>query len=328
MTVERVMRLDLNTVPRLNEAALRAAWADVSLDRLAQYPGRERLQLRRAIARRLGLHVDQVLLGHGSDELLDLAIRAFVPFGGTAVGLEPSFSMYPKLLRAHGGVFRGIPFGRRLPWRRLGATPGDVTLIASPNNPTGTSFARTSLRRLAEICDRPLLLDEAYAEFAGPGQIELLRDCPNLLLFRTFSKAYGLPGIRIGYALGSPRLLRRLERIQSPYSVSTFGVVAALSAWRRPGYFRRQVREARRERHWLSRELRRLDWPVWPSSANFLLVGPIPGSAGLVRRLASAGIRVRCLPKLGQPPRDYLRITLGTRAQNRRLISQLGRPRR
>ncbi len=318
------VRLDLNTVPRLNTGALDAAWRASPPDVLAQYPGPEERALKRAIAGRLGLRAGMVGIGHGSDELLDLAVRALVPYGGSAVGIEPSFSMYPRCLEAHGGRFVGIPCRRRLPVDQLARSPADLTLLASPNNPTGTAFSLGSLERLLQRTDRPMLLDEAYAEFAGHDAIPLLADYPQLLILRTFSKAYGLPGIRVGYALGRPALIRRLERLRGPYSVSTFSLRAARAAWDAPEYCRDRIREARTERRWLFPRLRAQGWPVAPSSANFLLLGPVASAAPLAERLEAAGLRVRRLPPFPSRPGEHLRVTLGTREQNLRLLAELG----
>jgi len=324
MRSSRSLRLDLNTVPRLNTEALRVAWQQSTPDEIAQYPGPESRALREAIARRLGLRPEMVGIGHGSDELLDLAVRALVPYGGSAVGIEPSFSMYSRILVAHGGRFIGLPCRRRLPVERLARCPADLTILASPNNPTGAAFSPESLARLLQKTPRPMLLDEAYAEFADQDALPLLADYPHLLILRTFSKAYGLPGLRVGYALGRPELLRRLERLQGPYSVSTFSLRAARAAWNAPEYCRDRVREARRERRWLLPRLRAQGWPVAPSSANFHLLGPVASAAALARRLGRAGLRVRRLPPYRSLPGRYLRVTLGTREQNQRLLAALG----
>ncbi len=324
MRSSRRVRLDLNTVPRLNTGALRAAWRASSPDDLAQYPGSEARALREAIARRLGLRTEMVGIGHGSDELLDLAVRALVPYRGSAVGIEPSFSMYPRILAAHGGRFVGLPCRRRLPVDRLVRFPADLTLLASPNNPTGAAFAPESLARLLRSTERPMILDEAYAEFAERDALPLLAEYPQLLILRTFSKAHGLPGLRVGYALGRPELLRRLDRLRGPYSVSTFSLRAARAAWNAPEYCRARVREARRERRWLLPRLRAQGWPVAPSSANFHLLGPVTSAAAVAHRLGRAGLRVRRLPPYPSLPGQYLRVTLGTREQNQQLLAALG----
>jgi histidinol-phosphate aminotransferase len=324
MKPARTIRLDLNTVPQLNTEALRVAWRESSPDRLAQYPGPEELALRRAIARRLGLRPPMVGIGRGSDDLLDLAVRALVPPGGSAVGIEPSFSMYPRILAAHGGRFVGLPCRRRLPVDRLARSPADLTLLASPNNPTGAAFPRAALARLLERTDRPMILDEAYAEFTGRDAVPLLARYPQLLILRTFSKAYGLPGLRVGYALGRPELIHRLGQLRGPYGVSTFSLIAARAAWNAPEYCRAQVRQARTERRWLLPRLRAQGWPVTPSAANFHLLGPVPSAGALTRRLTRAGLRVRRLPDCPSLPGKYLRVTLGTHEQNQRLLSELG----
>lgn len=324
MKPSRIVRLDLNTVPWLNTDALAAAWRASSPEELAQYPGPEEGALRRAIARRLGLRPEMVGIGHGSDELLDLAVRALVPYGGSAVGLEPSFSMYPRILSAHGGRFVGVPCRRRLPVDRLVRSPAEITLLASPNNPTGVAFSPRAIEQLLQRTERPLVLDEAYAEFAGRDALSLLADYPQLLILRTFSKAFGLPGLRVGYALGRPELLRRLDRLRGPYSVSTFSLRAARAAWNAPEYCRDRVREARTERRWLLPRLRARGWPVAASSANFYLLGPVTSAAVLAGRLERAGLRVRRLPPCPSLPGEYLRVTLGTREQNQRLLAELG----
>lgn len=319
----RPLRMDLNTLPELNLEAIRRACAQSPAETLASYPDPEAAELVAALARKLGVPPGSILTGNGSDEILGLAVRTLIPPGGAVATLDPTFAMYGRFVAAHGGRLRPVPESADFPQAPLRASGAGLFLIASPNNPTGTTYPEAALRDFAGATDRPIVLDEAYHQFAGQDLVPLALAHPNVLVVRTFSKAYGLPGIRVGYGVGHPTLLMRLREAQPPFSVSAFGLRVALAALEDDGFVTRAVAEVRRCRAGFARGLADLGWAVWPSQANFLLVGPSPAAARIARGLRDRGIWVRTIDYPGGPGGSCLRITVGTEAQNRRCLAAL-----
>ncbi len=318
-----VDRLDLNTVPELNLEALRRAWEGRSPRDLAAYPDPEATELVEALARKLGVPAEWIVVGHGSDEILGLAVRTLVPYGGRAATLNPTFAMYARFLAAHGGATVPVPEAKELPRAALRRADASVYLLASPNNPTGTAYPAAAYRALAASSPRPVVLDEAYHQFAGQDLLPLARAQPNVVVVRTFSKAYGLPGIRVGYAVGAPEIVQRLRAARPPFSVSSFSIRAALSALADDRFVTRTVARARAGRRTLARGLAGLGWKVWPSQANFLLIGPSPEAVRIHRELGRRGIWVRRIDYPGGAAGGCLRITVGSPEQIARCLGAL-----
>lgn len=313
------VRLDLNTLPELNEEAIRRGFAAVAPGTLAAYPEPDAASLRAALGARFGLPPEGILVGHGSDELIDLVLRTLVPPGGTVAIVDPSFGMYRHYAALQNARVVALPLGARYPVEALLAADADLTILASPNNPTGSLLARSELEALLAGARGAVLLDEAYAEFAGQQYLPLVGpDRPRLVVTRTFSKAWGLPGIRVGYAAAPPGLASRLALALPPFSVSAFGLAVAHAALEEPSFLDRAVAGAVGERELLYGGLRALGWPVEPSAANFLLVGPLAHAGPLDAALAARGLRVRALD--GPDGLAYRRITVGLRRHTRALL--------
>lgn len=316
-------RLDLNVAPFLNEAAVERALRESRPWDLAMYPEPGVPRLEAAIAARAGVAAEEVLAGNGSDEILDLAMRALVPRGGFLGVVEPTFGMYDHFARASGIGVRRARIREGLPAEALASLRADAYFVPSPNNPTGTLFRPEEVASFLDRVDAPVLLDEAYAEFARQDLRSLARERGNVLVTRTFSKAYGLPGIRVGYALGPRDLVARLREIRMPYNLTSWSERAALEALADPGFVDRTVAYVERERDRLSASLREGGWPVWPSHASFLFVGPLPDGTRVRDGLRARGIVVKPVPWPGGDEGTSLRISVGTEEQNARLLDAL-----
>jgi histidinol-phosphate aminotransferase len=321
--VSRPVRLDLNVAPFLNEEAVARALRAGSSSDLAAYPEPGVPGLERAIADGLGVEADRVLVGNGSDEVLDLAMRTLVPPNGSIGVLDPGFGMYDRFaaasrLRVARVRARGI-----LPVDALASLDADAYFLASPNNPTGETFPREAFESLAARTSAPVVLDEAYAEFARQDLRPLARDSDSFLVTRTFSKAFGLPGIRVGYAVGPGALVDRLRAIRMPYNVSSWSERVARAALDDPGFVDRVVAFVEARRAELESELLQSGWPVWPSRANFLFVGPLGDADRVWRSLREAGVLVKLVDWPAGREGQSLRVSVGTGPQNAALLAAL-----
>ncbi|MBI4610953.1 MAG: histidinol-phosphate transaminase [Candidatus Rokubacteria bacterium] len=316
----------LGPSPRAVEAVVREA------RRAHLYPDGGGLALRRALAEHLGVAPEAVLLGNGADELLALiAAAAFEP-GDEVVIPRPSFEPYGTAATLAGATPVWSPlvnYETDLADVAARVTPRTKALIlCSPHNPAGSVIRVGPLERLlADLgSDPPLvILDEAYRDFAEDPEaadgVALGRRHPTLIALRTFSKVAGLAGLRVGYAVAQSEVIDRLNRVRAPYNVNRLAQAAALAALADREHWERTVRLVREERRHLTTELTRRGFRVVPSEANFLLVGVSADADALRERLFRSGILVRAGAPLGFP--GHLRITVGTRAQNDRLLAVL-----
>jgi histidinol-phosphate aminotransferase len=306
-------------------AAVRGAPSEL----LARYPIPYGVDLKTALARHLGVAPECVTTGCGSDDLLDCAIRAFGEPGDVLAHALPTFSMIPIFAQLNGLQPRGV---RLQPdWdvnmEGLLASEPKLLYLCSPNNPTGTLVSRPALERLLAQAPGVVLLDEAYAEFSGISDLARAPTHGRLLVTRTFSKAFGLAGLRIGYAVGSPQLIREVEKSRGPYTLSALAERAALAALAGDlPWVEAQVQEARHARERLAAALKDQGLPPVPSAANFVLV-PLPGAPEVARRMREeAGIVVRAfaeLPGVG----DALRIGVGPWPLMEEVLASLKRAR-
>lgn len=297
--VDSGLRLHLNENTDGCSPAVLAAVARVTRQQLAAYPSYS--SATEAVARHLGVGADQVLLTNGLDEGILTIALALVPRGdpGRVVVVEPAYGMYGPSARLAGADVVSADANPDLSFSRAAyeaALSADTRLVmlSNPNNPAGYVIPDGTLVDLAlELGpDRFLFVDEAYADFAGNSVIASLDRCPNLLVGRTFAKAYGLAGMRIGCVLASPEVIRRLRGAIAPFSVNVFAVAAleaALADRAHLDWYLAQVREARA---YLCAAFDRLGLSYWPSAANFVLVRV--GDAPRIRAaLAGRGVHVR-----------------------------------
>ena len=291
-------------------AALRAL-RDADPDTLARYPSARADDLRAALAMRLGAHPDQITTGCGSDDVLDSAMRALAAPGERIAFADPTFSMVPDLARRNRLEAVPVPLTRGFDLDADGllATGAGLIYLCSPNNPTGTLASPAALTRVLDRAPGVVVLDQAYAEFAASRPDPGLWKRPSCLVVRTLSKAFGLAGLRVGYGIGHPTLVARVEEARGPYKVGAAAERAAVAALSEDmGWVEKRVAEARHDRARLVAELSAIGITPLPSAANFVLV-PVPDAAVAAGRMRRAGVLVRAFPRLTGIG-DALRITV------------------
>lgn len=315
----------LGPSPLAIEAAARA------LAHAHRYPDGSAFRLRSAIAEFHGVPLEEVLHGNGSNELLELIVRTFMTPQEHAIFGRPAFSMYPVIAAGHNVQFSAVPTDKDLV-HDLDAMIGQVRdntkviILDNPNNPTGTYVGKTRLAQFLRQIPESIIvvLDEAYFEFGDapdyPDGLKL-RDCrENLLVLRTFSKAYGLAGFRVGYGVGPAHLVNYLNRLRAPFNVSLISQEAAICGLTDKKHLHDVVTLNNQQRVRLSAGL--AQWGrVFPSQANFILVDFARPSAQIYDALLDEGVIVRPIPGLA----THLRVTIGTVAENERLLGALGK---
>ncbi len=295
------------------------------------YPAEKGRLAVRALAEGLGLWEDEVIAGNGSDEILDLIAKVFVG-RGEALIVDPTFEMYGFYVRLVGGRVRTALMNGDFtldPDAVLSSlTPSTrAVFICSPNNPTGLQFDREAILRVVAESGRLVVVDEAYADFAPYSLLREAPKYPNLLVLRTFSKAFGLAGLRIGYGLANAEIIGWLRSAQSPFSINSVAQQAARLTLENKNVYDSFVKNVIEERSYLMAELQMINGVTpFQSDANFILFRVDAGesaSAGVWQRLKAAGIEVRdrgSLPLL----RNCLRVTVSTRENNMKFIKVLG----
>jgi histidinol-phosphate aminotransferase len=301
-----------------------------ALPALHRYPDGSGFFLRRALAERLGVPADTIILGNGSNEIIELAARAFLRPGDEAVMADQAFVIYQMVVQATGAVPRTIPLRRYthdLDAIAAAITPATrLVFLANPNNPTGTIFKRDEWEDfLASVPSTVLVVaDDAYADFVEdpdyPDSLAYQRRDRLLLTLRTFSKIYGLAGLRVGYGVGPLSLIEVLNRIRQPFNVNALAQVAALAALEDEAHVERTRANNREGLAYLRAECERLGRPSVPSWANFLLID-VGNGAHVYEALLRRGVIVRPMDVYGMP--HHLRVTVGLPEENRRFVASL-----
>ena len=298
---------------------------------LHRYPDSHAYYLKADLARHLGLAPQQLILGNGSDEVLDLLVRALVPPGGEVLSTSHTFLMYGLLTQAVGGLFRPVPLrDLQVDFQAMAqaVTPQTrLIILCNPNNPTGTAFGRAEFEDfLAAIpATATVVLDEAYIDFADdprvPSCLDYLAEDRSLVGLRTFSKAYGLAGLRIGYGFGPSELMDCLNRLRMPFNVNRLAQVAARAALHDTAFLAQTREMVLAGKDQVYRELRRLGLAFVPSQANFVLIRvPRPGQV-VYQAMLRLGVIIRAMDAYGFP--DYIRVNMGLPEENRRFLEAL-----
>lgn len=296
-------------------------------EQLARYPEREPLEA--LVAAHLKLRAEEILLTNGTDEAIHLICETYLEPGDEAIIVVPTFSMYEIYAAATGARVIAVPAGEdfRFPLEDVLARINERTrliAVANPNNPTGILASREDLLNICATAPQAaVLIDEAYFEFCGETLLPEFRNLPNLFVSRTFSKAYGLAGLRIGVFAGNPAQMRFVRPVSSPYNVNSVALACLPDALADESYVRRYVDEVRDGRGRLERELQAWNIRYWPSHANFVLmhIGDAK-SAKFISAMRSRGILVR--DRSSDPGCEgCVRITLGSKAQTDQLLTAL-----
>ena len=319
--------------------AARRALAEAPAASVSRYPSLYSAPLRAAVLRYVGLAQAAdvgVVTGCGSDDVIDSTMRAFGAPGDRVAFSAPTFSMISTFARLNGLAVESIPLlpGFDVDAERLVRLDAKITYLCTPNNPTATVISREAVEYVAQHASGIVLLDEAYAEFAPETFVDLVTRFDRLIVTRTFSKAFGLAGLRVGYGVGNVDLVGFIERARGPYKVNAFAERAALASLGESddalGWMRVHVKLALENRERLAEELRAMNLVPLPSAANFLFV-PTANAALLARRMRDCGVLVRAFAGL---PRDLealaasngeaLRIGVGPWETMRRILDVLG----
>ena len=334
--VDKLVRLDSNEnplgpSPKALEAIARAA------TELHRYPDGGGFHLKAALSRRFDVPVEGLVLGNGSNELVELFIQAFCHDDGEVLTSAGSFIAYKLASAVRGVTLREVPLGpdRGYDMKALGQAVTSKTrlvFLANPNNPTGTHVDGPTLEAfIAEMDQRAgddppiLVLDEAYLEYVdvsdAPDALAILRQRPRTIVLRTFSKAYGLAGIRCGYGITSPEIAGHIDRVRAPFNVSSLAQSAAIAALDDDEYLRVSVAMNRANRRWLTQRLRQRGLGVTTSETNFLLVDLHADAISVYESLKRRGVLTR--PMVGYGFATCLRIGVGIPEENALLLAAL-----
>jgi histidinol-phosphate aminotransferase len=337
--IDRILRFDLNTSPAPPEIVAGILTSGVFDAPLSEYPPSDYRRLIETAAAVYGVERDELLVGAGADEILDLVAKAFLPPGGSAVVPVPTYAMYRIVTEQRGATAVLVPrlvadegYALDLERTREAAREAALVWLCSPNNPTGLPEPDGAIETLLDViavdaivAGRPpaiVVLDEAYAEFVGASLLELRHRHPNLVIVRTASKAYALAGLRVGFAVARPETIARIAPYRPPGSVSTISVTVVTEALADPRGMQANVARVDAERDRLADALRTAGWTVGPTVTNFLLAdfGTTERAAAVATGLLRRGLVPRTFAA-GHPLAHGLRLTIRDRAGNDRLIA-------
>ncbi|MDD5297340.1 MAG: histidinol-phosphate transaminase [Rhodocyclaceae bacterium] len=326
---EGIVKLASNENP-LGMSPLARQAALAALDDISRYPDGNGFVLKKALSERFGVDMNAIVLGNGSNDVLELAARAFLEPGTSAVYSQYAFAVYPLAIQAAGA------HGSQVPARDYAHDPGAMIaaigsdtrmlFIANPNNPTGTLMEPGTVHTLLKSVpsDVVVVLDEAYTEYLPPelrsDPLPLLKEFPNLIVSRTFSKAYGLAGLRVGYALAAPDVADMLNRVRQPFNVNNVALAAAAAALGDDAFLAESYVANRRGMEQLVHGVKRLGLEYIPSHGNFLTVR-VGDAARINLALLKQGVIVRPIGAYGLP--EHLRVSVGLESENARFLEAL-----
>jgi len=325
-----IVKLASNENP-LGASPKAVAAARAALDEIGLYPDGNGFALKDALVKRYGVEHNQVVLGNGSNDLLELSVRAFLTVGDKAVYADHSFAVYALATQAVGAIGISVAakdFGHDLDAMRKAAVEqgAKMVFIANPNNPTGTFLSGAALHKFLHALPANILvvLDEAYNEYLPVecryDSVSWLREFPNLIISRTFSKAYGLASLRVGYALGNAQVMDMLNRVRQPFNVNSMAQAAAVAALQDIDFVRQTFELNQRGMKQIVDGLTKLGLAHIPSFGNFVSF-KIAGAARIYRRLLELGVIVRPVANYAMP--DYLRVSIGLETENEKFLSAL-----
>jgi histidinol-phosphate aminotransferase len=325
--VEKILKLASNENPLgMSPKAKKAVAAAIS--GIERYP--DQFELIKAVAERCGVAQNQVVLGNGSNDVLDLIARVFLAPGRSAVFAQHAFAVYPLATLSTGAELIATPaknYGHDLNAMRAAIRPDTrIVWIANPNNPTGTFLPYPEVRAFLDAVPRDVVvvLDEAYNEYLPPAErvdtAAWIADFPNLVVTRTFSKIFGLAGLRVGYALASAEIADLMNRVRQPFNVNNLAIAAAVAALDDHLFVAESYELNRRGMEQLVAGLKRLGLEHIPSHGNFVTFRAGDGAA-VNQKLLKQGVIVRPIGGYGLP--EWLRVTIGTEPENARFLEAL-----
>lgn len=304
------------------------------LHNLHRYPDGSSYSLTEAVARWIGSDTSEIVLGNGSNEVIEFLVKAFVGTGDAVITSHPSFLMYQKFVQVRGGENVVIPLKAMA--HDLEAIAAAVTertrliFIDNPNNPTGTLIAKEAFDRFLAGLPQSVIVvvDEAYVDFVEPAQrIDILgyiqkpENIPAVVSLRTFSKAFGLAGLRVGFGVMHREVASLLHRVRQPFNVNLPAQAGALAALGDTDHYDRTLRGTAEGRSWLSKAVAKLGCIPYPSHTNFFLIDVKGDATKLYEAMLYKGVIVRSMKAYGYP--DFIRITVGTAEENQRFVTAL-----
>jgi histidinol-phosphate aminotransferase len=292
--------------------ALAKALAAVKAEELWDYPSLASHDLRGAIGDRLKFPASGIIVGNGSNDLIDVTIRTFAEPGDAVAYHPPTFAMIPIFARTNDADPRPAPLGANfdVDVEAVLGTNARVTFLVSPNNPTGNAFSKSDILAIVERAKGIVVVDEAYIQFGGESVVSEIPNNPNLVVLRTMSKAYGLAGLRVGFLLAQDHAAQAVAKVRGPFRLNAVSERAARLAISEDAWLAEVVRETKAQRSILADALRERGFLVHPSDANFLLAQVPPGWDGpaLASELAKRGVWIR---EYSGDFSKHVRITIG-----------------
>ncbi len=320
----KIIKLNTNENPYPPSYAALQVFQRIDVESLRRYPDPMATEFRQAAGKVLGFPADWILVGNGSDEVLNWIIRACVEQNQKVVYPTPTYVLYRTLAQMQPAQCVEVDYDPdyNLPVEQLIATNGAVTLIASPNSPSGHAIPMTLLSYLATQLSGVLVIDEAYVDFAEADALDLVKAHDNVMILRTLSKGYSLAGLRLGFCIAHPSLLKGLIKVKDSYNIDAIACRVGAAAILDQSHKIHNAERVKSSRAKLGTDLKQLGFHIYPSQANFLLVQPPKGNAEQIYQfLKEQGVLVRYFK---QPDLDNkLRITVGTEEQNQILIQLL-----
>lgn len=321
--ITKGIKLDANESPYSMDTIIKeeiSKWLE-NYKNFNVYPDSSSTSLGETIAKYYGVGTEQVSCGVGSDQLIDCMIRGVIMPGDVVVYPTPSFSMYQSMITLNHG--KGIPVELEEDFsyntdemiKACNENNAKLLILCTPNNPTGNSLSLQEIRNIAKQVNCLIMVDEAYGEFSKESAIDLIDEFESLVVLRTFSKAYGLAGLRVGYGIGSIQSIYPIEISKPPYNLNTVTQVVAQTVLENSEIYKKQIEEILYERDNLREALLKLGYNVYPSDTNFLLVEC--DHFDLAKYLETKEIYIRALNIRGK---KMYRISVGTKEQNQVLL--------
>jgi histidinol-phosphate aminotransferase len=297
-----------------------------------RYPDGDCFLLRRTLAKRLNIGEDQLIFGNGSDEIICLAVKAFAAKGDEVIIAKPSFLIYEIASILSGARLHQVPLKAfRYDLEAMKAKVNrrtKIIFIGNPDNPAGTYLTHSQVEDFLRCVPKSVLVffDEAYFDFVHernyPDTLSLMKKYPNVMTARTFSKMYGLAGLRIGYGIAGREIIGILNRLREPFNVNSMAQAAAVAVLSDQAYYRKIAKDVEKQRQYLYRSLESMDIAYEKSFTNFILVH-VGGNSSLVAgALLKKGVIIRDMAVWGL--KGYIRVTIGSASENKRFIKTLG----
>lgn len=319
---EDIIKLNTNENPWLCSPEVRDILNEIDIADLAKYPDPLCTEVRKVVAEKHGVGIENVFAANGSDEILALCTRAFVERDGSIGWFEPSYSLYPVLAKIADAEARPVELDEKFEWRMPDGYAASLFFIANPNAPTGMLFPKDRIKSFVGGFPGVVVIDEAYVDFARENCMDLAVKCENVLVARTLSKSYALAGIRFGYCVGAEPLIGALYKLKDSYNVNRLTQELARVALLDEGTMEAMTSAVKGTRELLTAELKGLGFKVYPSEANFVWARPPkPGAKKIFEDLRKRHIYIRWFD--GPRTKECLRITVGTNEQIMALIEAI-----